>query len=877
MPVVPPSALGLPADAVHTADSCFVDSNGRTLLLRGVNLSGSSKAPVGRPSQRLEGFWEEAEAGGRSFVGRPLNIDDGSADAHLARLRGWGFNMLRFPVTWEALEHEGPGKYDEEFMDYIVRVLRKCKEYGFKVYMDPHQDVWSRFTGGSGAPFWTLPACGINHRNITATQGALIHSEWPSPDAPDPAKFPSMIWGTNYARLVSWTVFTFFWAGRDFAPKCVIDGVNIQDYLQSHYIEAFGRLADKIAAAGDLNDTCVIGWDSMNEPHHGLLGHANLNEHSEGGTSQLKKGTKPTPIQALRLGMGTAQKLENWAFGSFGPKRDGSVVVDPKGARLWAEASTEPGGVHPRWGWKRDPQWELGGCPWALHGAWDVDTGEVLVPDYFLSKPGEAGQPLHYIADYWRPHWYAWAARIRRAHKHAIHFVAPPVFEQPPPLDEDALAGRACYSTHYYDGLTLITRHWNWFNADALGVLRGRYKSPALAVKIGESAIRKSIQEQLGELKSDADILGAYPTIIGEIGIPFDMDSKRAYGYTDGGKYKGDYSSQVRALDASMNASDGPNALNYTIWTYCPDSTHEWGDGWNLEDLSLWSPDDLRTQAKEETMMRAPDSSMLTLSAGSTKGPSKPWMTSASASTLSLATLSLGGRPGAATETPQAWRGLYDFLTDGARAVKAFCRPYPIATVGSPVNIQFDINKATFKMTVRVRAEDAPQLASTPSSPALSSASSSSSPQDDPKDQVPTEIYVPIVHFARRVRQGDSDESYDPDSAPASTASTRPASMVASDSLGASYASAASSSTLIPREIAHLALDVKVSAGRWEVDGQRLRWWYPVPAEGEPDAEYEIEIRRTGGAIKSAKSGLKAHWLQQVCEQVCCGDSCTIM
>ena len=32
-------------------------------------------------------------------------------------------------------------KYDYDFMDYTVKVLRKCKEYGFKVYIDPHQDV----------------------------------------------------------------------------------------------------------------------------------------------------------------------------------------------------------------------------------------------------------------------------------------------------------------------------------------------------------------------------------------------------------------------------------------------------------------------------------------------------------------------------------------------------------------------------------------------------------------------------------------------------------------------------------------------------------------------------------------------------------------
>jgi hypothetical protein len=66
----------------------------------------------------------------------------------------------------------------------------------------------------------------------------------------------------------------------------------------------------------------------------------------------------------------------------------------------------------------------------------------------------------------------------------------------------------------------------------------GKYSSPLRAVKVGSGTIRKSLQEQLALLQSDVDILGPYPTIIGEIGTPFDIDGKKSHGWMEKGKFK---------------------------------------------------------------------------------------------------------------------------------------------------------------------------------------------------------------------------------------------------------------------------------------------------------------------------------------------------
>lgn len=90
---------------LHVHDGKFWDEEGRTVQLRGINLSGDAKLPTcpDVPSHNLENFWEIEKI---SFVGRPFPLED--ADTHLSRITNWGYNVVRFVITWEAVEHGGP-------------------------------------------------------------------------------------------------------------------------------------------------------------------------------------------------------------------------------------------------------------------------------------------------------------------------------------------------------------------------------------------------------------------------------------------------------------------------------------------------------------------------------------------------------------------------------------------------------------------------------------------------------------------------------------------------------------------------------------------------------------------------------------------------
>jgi len=512
----------------------FVDAQGRTMILRGMNLGAESKLPS-RPegaTHLLHGFFDHRAV---SFIGRPLPIDE--ADEHLSRLSRWGFNHLRLAVTWEAIEHEGPGIYDTAFLDYVEALVAKAAAQGMTVHVDPHQDVWSRFAGGSGAPGWTMEAVGMDLTRVHETGAAILHQLHGDP-------FPRMVWPTNATKLASATMFTLFFAGDIFAPQARIDGEGAQDFLQRHYCAAMGQVAARLCGFSN-----VLGYETMNEPSHGYVGHQDLRRHE----SPVNLGESPTPFQSMLLGAGIPQEVPIYEVRLTGVALTGRRVLNPAGVRLWREGAD---------------------CPWRQHGVWGVAADgkpRLLRPDYFSRAHG---REVSFSRDCYLPFARRYAHAIHAGHAAAAILLQMEVMMKPPRWGADD-TDRIVYAPHWYDSLTLILKRFN---------RRVAYDSLRHRLVVGRGAIRRSFVEQLLALRHQAhEYLRGAPVILGETGIPFDLRNRRS-------RRRGDHHGQNLAIDRVMKGVEAA-LMSVCWWNYAAGNDSVHGDRWNGEDFSVFSRD----------------------------------------------------------------------------------------------------------------------------------------------------------------------------------------------------------------------------------------------------------------------------------------------
>ncbi|NQT74157.1 MAG: cellulase family glycosylhydrolase [Chloroflexi bacterium] len=516
-----------------TTDGIWIkDDLGRTLILRGVNLGGSTKMPA-QPdgaSHIREGFFDCKNV---SFVGRPFPLEE--ADEHFSRLKEWGLTFIRFLVTWEAIEHAGPGQYDEAYLNYVRDVVEKAGEYGINVFIDPHQDAWSRWTGGDGAPAWVLEKIGMDITKLHETGAAFSHQISGDP-------YPHMMWPTNRNKLGAATMYTLFFAGNEYAPNTKVDGVPVQEYLQNQYINAVKEVARRVA---DLPN--VVGYDSMNEPDMGFIALPNLDVWD----TLLTQGLVPTPAQAL-MGSMYPQEVGMWALEGLMFVQQGTETMNTDGISIWREGPEDI---------------------WKANGVWTDEGGvpRILQPNYFATVNGHE---VNFERDFLKPFLLRYIEEIRSVDPDALVFVeSRGEYSNPIPWGSDD-PPHVVHAPHWYDGLTLFTKSYDpEFNMRT---------HPKLGMVFGAENVQAMFEGQLRELR-DRGTADEIPTLIGEFGLPFNLN--------DGESYRtGGFETQTRAMADYLQAMDA-NLLSYTLWCYTADNTNERGDQCYGEDFSIFSQD----------------------------------------------------------------------------------------------------------------------------------------------------------------------------------------------------------------------------------------------------------------------------------------------
>src|SRR5262249_26282140 len=146
--------------------------------------------------------------------------------------------------------------------------------------VDPHHDVWSRWTGGDGAPFWPFEWAGLLPECFVAAEGVGV---------------PAPAWPSNPQRVPCAPLWTPPLGGDPFCPELR----GVQSALQDHYAGALCALADRLA---DLDN--VLGYDTFNEPSPGYVGRG---DDLTRGVRFMGEGNKSfSPLEHLAAADGNA-------------------------------------------------------------------------------------------------------------------------------------------------------------------------------------------------------------------------------------------------------------------------------------------------------------------------------------------------------------------------------------------------------------------------------------------------------------------------------------------------------------------------------------------------------------------------------------------
>ncbi|KXN71670.1 glycoside hydrolase family 5 protein [Conidiobolus coronatus NRRL 28638] len=551
----------------------ITDQFGRQLSLRGVALTGSCRLPNPNPPAKNKS--------GKN-VPPPEKIDDATdstpivtfenlpfplheAEEHFERLKLWGMTVIRLVVPWEAIEHAGPGIYDDNYIDYLIKLCDMADDRGFKIIIDPRQEAWSRHCGGTGAPAWTLEVAGLDVSALEVTAAAYIDpTTGPISSTIEPLDLPKddtykkhsdQLWLTNHNRLACSTMFTLFFAGSTFAPCRLYKNQFVQEFLQKHYCNAYEYLAQRLNVCKS-----IIGFFTMPNIHQGYIGLASLSKFEQDPTIP-QYGLSPSPLQGMALAEGVTQSVPVMGLGWTGAvKVVSNQQVNTEEIRAWLPKSI---------------------CPWREAGAWDMDPIErspkALDDSYFCKYLN--GSTVNFPNQYFLPFINRFIQSIRNVAPDLTIFISPIPNTQ---LQVYPQVENVVYCPSFYDiNVNLEKKFDGMVTQDRLSQLATGQQGFYANTYYGLQGAKKCYSKQLGMLHEWGQISFGQPIpmIIGELGIPFNLNQSKAY-------TTGDYTNQSNLLDCMLSSLEESHK-GFFVWHYQPDNNNEIGDKFNNEDFSI--------------------------------------------------------------------------------------------------------------------------------------------------------------------------------------------------------------------------------------------------------------------------------------------------
>ncbi len=255
-PASAPPAAAATTGPLHTTgtDSLIYDSTNTPVRLVGFNWSGTEGG--GRND-----YQKAADVCGvtwRTPSDRIGNLGFNYDDLY-PRLRDWGYNVIRLPVSWHNLEPVAPvwnaganayvHTWSQRYLDDLKSIVSKARANGLMVILDMHQDYWSPalhditnwdgsngYCEGVGMPRWMYPTMDAKS-STSQTVDFYNGMNWFYRNVHDPL--------STVTRATPWQLLSAAW-----------------DHLGYQFS----------ASSGFADHAAVVGADILNEPYFSYVG-----------------------------------------------------------------------------------------------------------------------------------------------------------------------------------------------------------------------------------------------------------------------------------------------------------------------------------------------------------------------------------------------------------------------------------------------------------------------------------------------------------------------------------------------------------------------------------------------------------------------------